>query len=208
MNPRLPHLAVVLALAAAGCIDDPTLTADGIPLSQREAQLLGVEFVRQAFENGLPEGSGDGAAAGEVARAPVFSKERADITVPCPLGGGLELQLELTVAMDDETGVGTLALEMVKRHRSCVLEQDGVTFTVNGDPDLATALELYADGTGRLEIRGSLRGGVDVSADGRTGVCRVALDMEGEQAAGGALSYRVTGRSCGHPVDERVTAQG
>lgn len=203
---RIPRAAamVALTLLAAACgDDDPAAPSEG-GLTEAEATVLAEVLLGLTLE----AGSSASDEATVPARAPAAVARDFDLSfafeAPCPLGGTLEVDLDLTGTADPDTGAGDLTMELVEVPRGCVVrhEDSGRRFELDGAPGITATVDVVADGEGAASFSGSYDGAVAWETDDRDGTCTfdLAFGGEGDELAGTA-SGTLEGTVCGVSVD-------
>jgi hypothetical protein len=207
----LTALSAVLALGVAACSDSTSSTGD--PLTQAEAEDLAALMVEGGLAGfaGIPTG-GPQAAPGEAgARVTLTINETGE----CSIAGGVTLDGEWTIDVNDETGDGTFEWDYSVDPNNCQEEAgSGVVFTLNGDPNVAVQGDLNWSGS---ETGGTLEGALDYSGgiawttdDDRAGTCGVDITATyditwNNQEESGSGTVTVSGSVCGVSVDNSVT---
>lgn len=208
---------LVLGLAPLGCIDDPAIINDSIPISEEEARLLALDIFSDAFE---AREATDVAVSAAVAAAPASSRgtgtlaaavpisAAADTTIACELSGSIYVAVAVTGEVDETTGEAVLDFSLLQVHRDCGQSNGDVTFRLEGDPSVTTLLRIVSDGQQNIDLLGSMSGAVGVTSDGREGRCEIALAFTGRQNADGTATVTLTGMVCGMSVDHTASTTG
>lgn len=209
MKPTAPPRAALLlgVLLSSACIDDPAGPDDGIPLSEAEAELLGLQVFRQALIARLETETQEQRVlqpGGPVA-APVDISDQVSFTIPCDQGGDIASEILLAGTVDDQTGLGSLTLTITQRHEDCAVEDQGVAFLLTGDPGITTTIRATAEVPGVVALTGTMRGAVDAWVDGNVGRCEVNVAIAGVEVEGQASAYTMSGSVCGEDVDTQTT---
>ena len=124
-----------------------------------------------------------------------------EFTAPCLMGGTVtvnNLQAEFMGDPDSDEDV-SVSLSMTMIHSDCVVtpEDTGLALTLNGAPNLAISLALSIMGDLGFALSGEVDGTVRwATDDGRSGSCRIDLDIEAEIGPSGFAST-LTGQACG-----------
>ena len=169
-------LTLVATLSVAAC-GASTAVAD--TLSDAEANELANALMATTF--GSVTGTNAPAATAPAA-ASVSGSTQVDLTVSCPGGGGIAVHATLAYDVDSQTNAGTVDYSMTQAHAGCVVTSDGgVTFTLDGAPNVSVDLLAESDGLGSSSFFGSLDGAVDWSTDGRHGRCSISVEFSGSQ---------------------------
>ena len=204
-------LLVLLLLPVAACIDDPaSLYEDPIPLTEEEAEILGLGIWRDAIEARLDveadtvELAQLGALAGPAAAPVPFAASASQVT-PCTLGGDVSTEAGLTGFVDEEAGEVLLDFRIVQTHEDCREQGDGTTYTLIGAPSITAEFIFDFDVQGHFDIDGSITGGIVVLTGGRSVACQVDLAFTGQQDPGQPATSTVRGTLCGVPVERTAT---
>jgi hypothetical protein len=175
MQRFLGTLAIVSFLAA--CSDGGVSPTEGDPLTDLESEALAGELLEGAF-SGMSAGlSGQGTQSPNLSQVPIsFSLDISHVE-SCEGSGTINLSVSMSGTIDDQTGEGDLALEIVETMNDCVVTAEGVVFTVNGNPNITMTGDFTMSGE---SISGTFafNGGFSYSAaDGRVGSCGVDVDI-------------------------------
>ena len=205
---RCLRLALLVLVGSAACDDDdPTIPF--VPLSEAEAELVGVGLWRQSHGVSLEIPLGfDVAVGAPLARAPVSIDRRDEGSPACPLAGSVRHEVTVTGTVDDETGAGSLTIVTEQIHESCTFQEGQLVFTLDGNPRVTTELDFSTDGAGNFETSGTLTGEVDATVGETVGRCPVDLTFDGGETATGAASYQIAGTMCGVGVSASFTRGG
>ena len=207
MVPRRPFLllAVVSVVSFGACVDDPVLPDYEIPLTEAEAEVLGIQVFRQALVQALAA-SRDTAAtsAPEAWRVPETLTLEDTLSVPCDLGGSIGMKLVLSITVDDEVGTESLTLSLIQTHRQCQVKEGGVTFTLVGAPNVDVTMTVSADGSGQTGLSGSMTGGLAAAVDHRAQTCTLDVHFTGTSHEDGSATLQYTGTVCGADATQTV----
>lgn len=190
-------LAMLVAVAACG--DSATEVVGD--LSQAEAEALAEVVGATVFASTSEVPWAQGAPA----RTPVSGSETVSATVPCELGGTVDVHGSLEYSGDTETVIdATFGLTQV--HDGCVAEsQDGIRFTLDGAPNVSADMSLSVS-QNDVSLEGMYGGAVDWSTDGRDGTCSLdvtlSVDMSNTSESGSAS---MAGTVCGVSFQRAVT---
>lgn len=196
----LPAFAFAATLFLAACgDDDPTRPDDALTDAEITA-LVDALFV-SAVDPELP---GDGAASGPAAAASVSFP--IDDTVPCTLGGSIRMRGAITVTVDDTEESGTYEHEITQTHQNCSVRAQNLTFVFAGAPSVVSTVEAEIEDGEVVEFEGAEEGTVRWTLGERQGRCEVEVEYTIAPTPPANLSYRVTGKVCGRPIDRVVTA--
>lgn len=183
-------------LALSACSEGPTASS-GDRLTEREAAAI-VATVRMSGDGAFGQ---LGTRSGELAtHAP---PTRVDVehtsTHPCPRGGRIGIELDATLQSNSDARSFAIDAEGRLIHQSCAVQENGVTLTLNGDPNLA--FELHATVSNEQPVgdfRSAANGAFNWSAsDGRSGRCAVAIEDVVDFTA---KRRTVEGEVCGHTI--------
>ena len=109
---------------------------------------------------------------------------------------------------DDGAGVRT-AVTLV--HSGCIErhETSGITFTLDGAPEVEMTIELSISTEFVFGISGTVDGTVRwATDDGRRGSCALDVELETVNDASGFPSITLTGRACGADIMESIPGLG
>ena len=183
-------LAAVSVAWSAACQNDTPL-GPGDPLSAGEAASISNQVIALAF-GAFDFGDVGGSAsfvpnpAANAAGAPVDIDYSASVSASCPVSGTAGISVAVAGTIDDQTGAGNLTLDISSSMSDCAVQTDGLTFTLNTNPDLVLAGSFqFADGALASQSVFTFDGGFDWSAsDGRAGSCvyDVTVTMETDGA--------------------------
>ena len=125
-----------------------------------------------------------------------------DTTLPCPLGG--EAKVVGTSSAKEIADTLRLAVNAVVTPAGCNLSSDGLTFTVDGDPNMRIRVTTDIIGFESMIIGGGVEGTIKWLLEDRSGDCAMDLpldatvdlqDLENPQLSGG-----FQGKMCGHDI--------
>ena len=125
-----------------------------------------------------------------------------DTTVPCPLGG--EAKVVGTSSAKEVADTLRLAVNAVVTPTGCNVSSDGLTFTVDGDPNMRIQVTTDIIGFESMIIGGGVEGQIKWLLGDRSGYCAMDLpldatvdlqDLENPQPNGG-----FQGQMCGHDI--------
>lgn len=205
---RAPYSVVLASMIAmtSACIDDPaSLYDDPIPITEAEAELLGLGLWRQSLEAGLAvEQDTEQASPARVAGVPEFFSASDSTTVACTLGGSVRVAAEISGSYDVEVGTAELDFTVRETHDSC-REVDGeTTYTLIGAPDVTVTFDFQRAPDGVIDVTGGLTGGIVAFTGGRSLYCQLDLLVSG-RVADGVTMVAARGTVCGAPVDEAAS---
>jgi hypothetical protein len=189
-------LAIVSFLAA--CSDGGVGPTEGDPLTELESEAITGELLEGAFSGMFAGLSGQSAQA--PSQVPVsFSLDISHVE-SCEGSGTINLAVAMSGTIDDVTGEGDLALEIVETMNDCVVTVENVAFTVNGNPNITMTGDLTMSGesgSGTFAFDGGFS---YTAADGRAGSCGIDVDIVFSPTA---LSY--SGTICNTSVDLEIS---
>lgn len=199
MRTSIRLLSVVAAGVLGACGDGTGLDAE---LSEADAAAL-AEAVMQAAVSTTATGPAAAAPVSGPQAAPYASEASVSFTADCLLGGTVDVDGNIEVSGDDETGEGSLALSVSQNHSGCTVEaENGVVFTFDGAPRLELDLVIATDGVGELGWSGTIAGAVDWATNEREGRCTVALAFSGLVSdVENAIEIAVDGAVCQRAVE-------
>ena len=195
MRLVLAGLVLGFAIGLVACGDDST-GPDEDSLTREETLALVKAATSPVFEVITEENS---AHEGEILDLRSLIQE--EFTAPCLMGGTVtvnNLQAEFMGDPDSDKDV-SVSLSMTMIHSDCVVtpEDTGLALTLNGAPNLAISLALSIMGDLGFALSGEVDGTVRwATDDGRSGSCRIDLDIEAEIGPSGFTST-LTGQACG-----------
>jgi hypothetical protein len=211
MNTRIVRVfALIAAVGVAACgDDDPVSTGDA--LTETEVAALSSVVLGTAFSATASGLAGVTPAAVDGPQPAPFSYTGSiETTVPCALGGTVELDGSATVNGDDETEEFMVAYNLTQLFSQCgaLAEETDQEFTISGSLGL-TATADFALGTSQaglsLSTDTQVSGTIDWSTDdGRSGRCAITLSSEAT-SNGDSISATTTGSVCGTSVSETFT---
>lgn len=197
--------AVITAASVglAACGEDAT-SPENTNLTQAEAEALATILLTQSYENT----QGAEPVAGGPQAGPVNLETTVDFSAPCPLGGSVAVSADITIIGDSELEGGTIDYTMTQTHQSCVAQDEtsGMTFTLNGNPNMTTEVTFENDGLGNLAIDGTVQGNIAWSKEDKSGTCAITLSFTGSgNQTSGVGSSTASGTVCGVSVSEQLT---
>ena len=126
------------------------------------------------------------------------------LTTRCPMGGTVAVNGRSEFMGDPDSEDVAVSLSMTLVHSDCVIRHEGtgIAFTLDGAPDLEMGVELSITDDFGLEMSGTVDGTVRwATDDGRSGSCRMDLDIEAGISPSGFTST-LAGSACGIQVTE------
>ena len=194
MHQLRAGLILSAGLAAASCGGSTTEPED--TLTEAEALALIEVAMGQALELSDDALGGDG---GPGIPGPL------QLTLPCTMGGTVGLNAQVRPVGDPGGETGGVGISVTLAHSGCVErhETTGITFTLDGAPDLDVDIELSVSPQFAFQISGSLDGSVRwATDDGRSGTCAIDVALEPGDDPNALLSLDVTGQACGAQIME------
>ena len=191
-------LILGVGVAVASCGGSSTEPEDS--LTGAEALALLEVAMRQGLDLELDPGS--------VTQLPGGGMQ---LTVPCTMGGTVRVSAQFSPVgdpNDDDAGVRT-AVTLV--HSGCIErhETSGITFTLDGAPEVEMTIELSISTEFVFGISGTVDGTVRwATDDGRRGSCALDVELETVNDASGFPSITLTGRACGADIMESIPGLG
>lgn len=202
--------AIVLFGTVSACIDDPLPDTEGIPLTEAQAELLGLQTWRAALEARVAVDADTTAAASLRAMSltgaslvPMSFSDSASVSEPCGISGSIDSDVFLAGVLDVETEEIALDFRIVQTHNVCRDQMDGTTTTLIGAPNIETEFVIATDGE-TLAVIGRVEGGIVIFSDGRSAQCDVQIGFAGLERPDGTSSYRLEGTVCGIAVVQDV----
>lgn len=189
------------ALFVLGACSDPA-GPTGDRLTRAEAMLIADDVAARGQQT--TTASRPGSASLTIASDPITIDNELELTLPCPRGGELQQTWKASGTFDLRAGSYDLDIEGVQTHMDCAYLHEGLTITINGNPDIelnahASGREHRPSGTHTLEINGSFRW---QASDGRSGACPITLEAITNWAE---KKRTVDGDICGHTIRESLT---
>jgi hypothetical protein len=198
---RLITLLGTSALLVA-CSDEGTGPSG--TLTRGEALVIAQAVANRGAQAVNTTSSGNLADHPPTALSPTLFTQEHDSTHPCPAGGAVQLHWTVDGQVDEELGELVIDLEGRQTHHACAYPHEGVTITVDGDPDLEFDAHFAAKNQLPSEpfttnVSGAIRW---ATSDGRTGTCEVTVSTLTDFAA---KRHTLHAAVCGHTVDETTT---
>ncbi len=183
--PRINSIPLCAALAAAfvagGCEDSTTEPAEPLTMEETEALYLGMQELGADTTPEIISVTADGG---------VFA---------CALGGQVTAMFgfEETMAGDTARLNSIITLDP----EECVLSSEGYEFTVSGNPNVRTEVNVgIVASTFEFLVDGSVTGGLDWVLDDRSGACAVDLTLAADPNPA-QPSATLSGMMCDHEVE-------
>lgn len=203
MTRKTTTFLIALALPLAACSDSSG--PDSTNLTRAEALSI-ASVILSSGETATTESSASqnvSAPAG-VDAVPIEFTHQVQSSHPCPAGGTVAFDLVMDGTADDETGSFAFTLGGSQTHNDCAFPHQGLTITVDGDPDLQfTASAAMTDNLPSAPFTFGVEGGFTfVTSDGRSGECLVSIDAVTDfNARQRTLSAQV----CGHSINQTTS---
>lgn len=199
---RASVLALAVCLAACESSTEP-----GDELSSSEAGALAAAILDLTLDAGVSESAPAPRATGP-ATAPVTFDYDVQVEGPCPLGGTMDVDLQVAGSFDSATQQGQLDLDVDAEHHGCKVKAEDTDqiFTLDGAPGIRAEFHLVSKPDQSYTLSGRYDGDVDWASDGRSGTCRFDLQFSGAvSATTGAGAAKLTGTACGVSIDYDVS---
>ena len=188
---RLVLSGLVLTVMLAGC-DDPVEPPDA--LTEAEALAL-----FKSLEGGIGFGPDDDVDPGPV-----------DMKVACAFGG--EARVVGTSSISTAGDTARVAADVMVTPVGCKLSGDGLTFTVDGDPNIRILVTTDIIGFEKMIIGGGAEGKVRWQLGDQSGDCSIHMPLEATMDFSNPEDPKVTGgysgRMCGHDIDLGISLTG
>jgi hypothetical protein len=192
----------VLATAAlvAGCSDSTGVSGDRMT---RQEALAVAEDVSRSGEAGYTTSRQSASSASATESPPTTITFDHTSRHPCPVSGRVEIELAIELELDAQAHSFHYNSQGTLTHDDCAFVKDGVTLTLDGDPDLS--FESQASGAGlqlepfQFEAEGAFNW---TASDGRSGHCTINIDTVTNFVA---KTRTVQGDVCGHTIDQTLT---
>jgi hypothetical protein len=186
----LPVLALVACQETAG----PT---NG--LTRAEALAVAARIVEDGeTATNVSAGASTEASASAV---PTTFSQTLQTTHPCPSGGKLQLDVEVSGSFETRTSSIEIEVDGTQTHDDCAFPYEGITLTLDGNPDIDfSAHAAIANSLPSEPFTASANGAFRYStSDGRSGTCTLTLSSETDFAA---RETSFSGSVCGHSVSQ------
>ena len=180
INPMPGLTALLTAVVVVGCDDSTTEPAEPLSMEETEALYLGMQ---ELATDTMPE---------------VISVTPDGGVFACPLGGQVAGTFEFTESMATDTA--RLITSVTLDPEGCVLSSEGNEFTLDGNPDVRTEVNVAIVGsTFEFIVDGTMTGGLDWMLEDRSGTCMIdlTLGLDPTQPA----TATVSGTMCDHEVE-------
>lgn len=168
-------LAPFLAILAVGCSSDST----GIgTITDAQAQAMASALFSLTQNAGTAAASAAPSAA-QASPSLVTVQNHVQLDAPCPLGGTVGLDANLSGSADSTSMSITYGL--VETPQACVARDDksGMSFVFDGAPNLTANSTLYTNFLDTLSLNGTYTGAVDWSSDAGSGTCSIDMAFDG-----------------------------
>ena len=185
--------AIAFVLVTAACGNDIVTPKE--PLAEQEAVGL-YQSVRGLLADETPT---------------LIHASRDSVVIACPLGG--QARITGTIAEERSGDTERVATDILFTPVDCKVSNDGVAYTLNGDPNVSDRVSAEVVGFfDRVDIVGATHGTVAWAAEGRSGTCEIdlVLTAETDRANPNRPAVRGTygGSVCGYPVSIDVSQAG
>ena len=131
-----------------------------------------------------------------------------ELTVPCSMGGTVGLTVRFSPPAEPDVDGGGVVVSSTLVHSGCIErhETSGITFTLDGAPELEMSIELSISTEFVFQISGTVDGTVRwATDDGRNGSCAIDVALEPGDDPSAILSLTLTGQACGGQIMESFT---
>ncbi len=129
-------------------------------------------------------------------------------TIPCTMGGTVGMTVRFSPAGEPDVDGGGVAVSSTLVHSGCIErhETSGITFTLDGAPELEMSIELSISTEFIFQLSGTVDGTVRwATDDGRNGSCAIDVALEPGDDPSALLSLTLTGQACGAQIMESFT---
>lgn len=189
---RCSLLAMVFASAVAACDDSTTAPAEPLSMAETEALYLGMQELASDTAPDLVAVTSNGSV------------------IACPLGG--QVTAVFDISEEEAADTARVITNITLNPEGCVLSNGGYEFTLDGNPNVHTAVAIGIVGqTLEFHVEGSITGGVDWQLDDRSGTCLIDLMLSAELDTTGTdptPTATFSGTMCGHEVGFDATGIG
>jgi hypothetical protein len=136
--------------------------------------------------------------------SPVPVSLTIDESGPCGGDGTASVQGSIDGTVDDQTGAGSLELDITQSFSGCVVVGSTHAYTLSGDPNIRLTGAFESDGETTFTMEFTLEGGFGFTVDdGRAGTCGIDVTAT-MNVTGTAVSSTATGSICGMTVNNEV----
>ncbi len=132
-------------------------------------------------------------------------------TVPCTMGGTVGVTARLGPAGEPDVDGAGVAVSSTLVHSGCIErhETSGITFTLDGAPELEMSIELSMSTEFMLGISAAVDGTVRwATDDGRRGSCALDVEIGTVSDPSGFPTITLTGQACGAEIMESIPGLG
>lgn len=201
MNRRT--LALLGSVLVLGACSDDAAGLSGDRLTRAEAALIAGDVTAKGdLVTSTPQVTPNGVESSATGVPRTFTQD-LNITVECPFGGQVQQVYSVKATMDLDAGNFLLDVTGTQQHVACAVRHNGVTITLNGDPDIDMEAHVgtvnHQPQAHTLAIDGAFRW---TASDGRSGTCPISLDAVTNFAA---RTRTVQGTVCGHSYSETTS---
>src|SRR5262245_16637349 len=201
MKRTFAAFAAVLILTSCSDKNDP-MASSGDKLTRSEA--LAIANSVDASTSGTASTTPAGLRTADFANStPTDVTVHTETSFPCPASGRINVKLDLSLAASFEERTFRLDTEGKLDHDHCGFPHDGITLTVDGDPDLSFEAHAGVTNGAALDLSSSAKGAVNWTAsDGRSGHCGLDITTTTDFAA---KKRTTAGQVCGVTINETVS---
>ena len=198
-------LALTSILAIGACVEDPLPPEIAIPLTEEEAELLGLQAFREVLLKALEvtRDTAQAVAAGPSLTPTSFSSVDS-LTTACPYGGSVTTKVTLSGTVDPDAGSGDLQAVAVETHTDCQVKEGQLQFHLDGAPAITLAFSLVLRSSGAIDAEGSLTGGLRATVGIRSSTCDFDVNFSGAAQPDGSSSFTYEGTVCGTVISEKT----
>jgi hypothetical protein len=200
MTPRTLTAMAVATVIATACSDDAA-GPSGDRLTRAEAAVIAGDITANSDRAAaMPQvASMNDGTAGD----PGTFTQELEINVACPVSGNIQQKWKVDASFDQEAGSFSLDIAGFQKHIACAFRHEGVTITVDGDPDVDLEAHVASANFRPTEHTLDVDGAFKWSAsDGRSGTCPITLEAVTDFAA---RKRTVEGNVCGHAIRETTS---
>jgi hypothetical protein len=204
-NPIPRVLATALLIPALACSDSGTSPA-GDDLTDSEFEAL-IEALAEVGTFSLDLSGPAAASDGKTVLAADLTEFDLSESVPCPLGGSVDVEGTFGWDVDEGTGITTMSISSTTTHRSCQVRapSSGMEFELNGNPRMTTQVSAEISEMAMLmSISGTESGAIRWEKGDKSGTCAVDLEYAISDAGSAEPTVSVEGSICGRAVQDLI----
>lgn len=207
LRPRAAAAAaatLALLLSVSACGSDSPSGIEGDALDAAETAQLVAQFFDVLDLVNIPLLDTAIPAAGAQPAATPYGElydDQIDGVGECQGGGSASVSGLITGDVDQQAETADISVAATADFAGCVVPGETVTFTLNGDPDVAISADIAITSTS-VSIDINADGAVAfVTDDGRSGSCTLDFGVSGSATSSGGIETH-TGTVCGLPVSQ------